>query len=179
MVCGALFAVILPPCESHKSPLGIRPLVLTLSTQAMSDSLHGSHGGDRSCSCSRSRSRSRSIAPDVPALPEESLPGITTNIVEQIDGGRRAPSPPPVHTPTRLRQNIKVTSCDDGTVRKAQDCHRMLLPQLLATGDEVTHNDPNPYVVEPLASLQPTASMHQAAADRTKGSCILMGCARC
>lgn len=175
MVCGALFAVILPPCESRKSPLGIRPLVLTLSTQAMSDSLHGSHGGDRSCS----RSCSRSIAPDVPALPEESLPGIATNIVEQIGGGRRAPSPPPVHTPTRLRQNIKVTSRDDGTVRKAQDRRRMLLPQLPATGDEVTHNDPDPFVVEPLASLQPTASMHQAAADRTKGSCILMGCARC
>ena len=171
MVCGALFAVILPSCESRKSPLGIRPLVLTLSTQAMLDSLHGSHGGDRSCSCS--------IAPDVPALPEESLPGIATNIVEQIGGGRRAPSPPPVHTPTRLWQNIKVTSCDDGTVRKAQDRRRMLLPQLPATGDEVTHNDPNPFVVEPLVSLQPMASMHQATADRMKGSCILMGCARC
>ena len=84
MVCGALFAVILPPCESRKSPLDIHPLVLTLSTQAMSDSLHGSHGGDRSCS----HSHSRSIVPDVPAPPEESLPGIATNIVEQIGGGR-------------------------------------------------------------------------------------------
>jgi hypothetical protein len=119
MSCGVLFVPILPP---RKFPLGIHPLALTLSTQAMSDSLNGSHGGDRSGSCSRS------LAPDVPALPEESLPGIATDIIEQIGGGRRAPSPPPVHTPTCLQQNIKVTSCDDGTVRKAQDHCRMLLP---------------------------------------------------
>jgi hypothetical protein len=170
MSCGVLFVPILPP---RKFPLGIHPLALTLSTQAMSDSLNGSHGGDRSGSCSRS------LAPDVPALPEESLPGIATDIIEQIGGGRRAPSPPPVHTPTRLQQNIKVTSRDDGTVRKVQDRCRMLLPQLPATGDEVTHNDPDPFVVEPFVSLQPPASMHQATADRTKGSCILMNCARC
>lgn len=138
----------------------------------MSDSLQGSHGGDHSGSCSRS------LVPDIPALPEK-RPGIATDIIEQIGGGRRAPSPPPVHTPTRLQQNIKVTSRDDGTVQKAQDRRRMLLPQLPATGDEVTHSGPDPFVVEPLVSLRPPVSMHQATADRMKGSCILMNYARC
>ena len=39
---------------------------------------------------------------------------------EQIGGGRRAPSPPPVQTPTRLRTIVKATTWDSGLVRDAE-----------------------------------------------------------
>ena len=139
----------------------------SLSTQAMLDLPPGSN--DRSCSCSHSHS----LVPNPLALPEASLlPAIAT--IEQIRGGRWAPSPPPVQTPTCLWSNIKATSCDDGMVQKAQDCHCMLLSQLPATGDGVTHNDPDPFIVEPLASLCPPASVRLATPERTKGLYMLM-----
>ena len=124
----------------------------------MSDSLHASGN--------QSSSRSHSLAPD--------LPPIAT--IEQTGGGHRVPSLPPVQTPTCLWSTIRATSCDNGTVQKAQDHHCMLLPQLPVTGDEGMHNDcdDDPFVVEPLVSLRSPVSMHQATPDRTKGSYILM-----
>ena len=46
---------------------------------------------------------------------------------EQIGGGCRIPSPPPVQTPTRLQTMVKATQKDIGLVQDAQACHTQLL----------------------------------------------------
>lgn len=63
-------------------------------------------------------------------LPVETVEG------EQIGGGGRMPSPPPVQTPTRLRTTVKATAKDSGLVREAQARRGQLLQaQLGADGD--------------------------------------------
>ncbi|KAG1882369.1 hypothetical protein F4604DRAFT_1921519 [Suillus subluteus] len=48
---------------------------------------------------------------------------------EQIGGGRRQPTPPPVQTPTRLRGIIKATDRDMGLVKEASACRARLVHQ--------------------------------------------------
>ncbi|KAG6377897.1 hypothetical protein JVT61DRAFT_14685 [Boletus reticuloceps] len=46
-------------------------------------------------------------------------PASAEQLDEQIGGGRRLPSPPPIQTPTRLRAKVKATERDTGLVRDA------------------------------------------------------------
>lgn len=63
--------------------------------------------------------------PDPLGDPGSFLVGVTNE--EQIGGGRRAPSPPPVLTPTHFCTSIKVTPHDSGLVHQAQArCGRLL-----------------------------------------------------
>lgn len=63
------------------------------------------------------------------------LPDMPRADKEQIGGGRRAPSPLPVQTPTRLHTVVKATSQDSGLVRDAQ-MHRQKLDHPQPTDEE-------------------------------------------
>ena len=61
-----------------------------------------------------------------PAHPSQQAP-LPTIEKEQIGGGRRAPSPPPVQTPTRLWTTVKATVKDAGLIQGAQARRGQLL----------------------------------------------------
>jgi hypothetical protein len=68
-------------------------------------------------------------------------------VQEQLGGGRRCPSPPPIETPTRLRSTIKMTERYSGLVHEAQARRSMLLPQLPIPSES---SGPDPFLAEPL-----------------------------
>lgn len=61
---------------------------------------------------------------------------------EQLGGGKRIPSPPPVQTPTRLRSKVKATERDTGLVHKASTRRSRLIDEAVAA--PITDDDELP-----------------------------------